>query len=346
MSPNHERMALIQKKHKHSLAVLICAVLLLTAVILSLTTGSYALSPGEILNTLLGRGDRLQAFTLFELRLPRTVLALIVGAALGISGGVLQAITRNPLAEPGMTGINAGAALFVVLWISSGSGANYSALSMSTARLIPLVAMAGGLLSALFIYLFAYKKGLRPVRFILTGIGVNAGILAVISFYQLNMSKGDYNQVLTWTSGSLWGSSWDYIMITLPVAALLAFVILARSRTLDALALGDTLAQGVGVHVRREMLFFLMAAAFLAAAATAVAGNIAFLGLLGPQLARRLTRPVHKRLLPLAAVISAAILIFADTAARNLFSPIELPVGIVVSILGVPYFIYLMFKGK
>lgn len=334
------------KNQKNKIAVLYCFVLLLAVMMLSLMLGSYKMSPLEVMQTLLGNGNTLQEFTIYDVRLPRIVLAVIVASALAVSGGILQGITRNPLAEPGIIGINAGAALFVVLWISSGTTAYYSALSVSTVIFMPLAAMAGSLLCVLFIYLFAYKKGIRPVRFILTGIGVNAGITAVITFYQLNMSKGDYNQVLTWTNGSLWGSSWNYILLTLPAIFILIILVLARSRILDVLGLGDELAMGIGLCVQKEMLFFLICAAFLAALATSVAGNIAFLGLLGPQIARRIAGPTHRTMLPLAALISAVILVAADTAARNLFSPVEIPVGIIVSILGVPYFIYLMLKGK
>lgn len=334
------------KKAKYKIAVLVCIVLLLLTVIISLMVGSYQMTPGEVIGTFLGNGDSMQRFTIYELRLPRVVLAVIVASALGVSGGVLQAVTRNPLSEPGMIGINAGAALFVVLWISAGTSAYYSELAASKAFFMPVLAIVGSLLTVAFIYLFSYKRGIRPVRFILTGVGVNAGITAVISFYQLNMSKGDYNQVLTWTNGSLWGSSWNYIIITLPLILVLIFFILFRSKVLDVLALGDELAMGVGVSLQREVLFFLILSSCLAAIATSVAGNIAFLGLLGPQIAKRLAGPSHRKMLPLSAGVSAVILVTADTVARNLFSPIEIPVGIIVSIVGVPYFIYIMLKGK
>lgn len=334
------------KKHKSLFFTAGLVILLLILGLAALMIGSYSISPKEVLETFLGKGTSLQEFTIYQIRLPRVILAVIVASALSVSGGILQGITRNPLSEPGMIGINAGAALFVVLWISSGTSAYYSSLSMTTILFIPLIAMAGSLLSVIFIYLFSYKKGIRPVRFILTGIGINSGISAVITFYQLNMSKGDYNQVLTWTNGSLWGSSWNYILLTLPAVLLLIVLTLIRSRTLDVLSLGDELSAGVGVSIQKEMVFFLVTAAFLAALATAVAGNIAFLGLLGPQIARRIAGPTHRKMLPLAAFISSIILILADTAARNLFSPVEIPVGIIVSVFGVPYFIYLMIKEK
>ena len=331
---------------KNKIVGIVCFLLLLGTVMLSLMLGSYSMTPKEVIQTILGNGNKLQNFTIFQIRLPRIALAIIVASALSISGGILQGITRNPLAEPGMIGINAGAALFVVFWISSGTTAYYSALSFSTIIWMPVVAITGSLLSVLVICLFAYKKGIRPVRFLLTGVGVNAGITAIISFYQLNMSKGDYNQVLTWTNGSLWGSNWNYILLTFPLITVLILLVLFRSKILDVLGLGDELAFGLGVSVQKERLFFLICSALLSAIATSVAGNIAFLGLLGPQIAKRIVGPVHRTMLPFAAGISAIILILADTAARNLFSPLEIPVGIVVSILGVPYFIYLMLKGK
>lgn len=334
------------KKYKSLLLTAGILFLLLIVALAALMAGSYPISPTEVVDTFLGKGTALQEFTIYQIRLPRVVLAVVVASALSISGGILLGITRNPLSEPGMIGINAGAALFVVLWISSGTSTYYSALSTTTVLFLPAIAVSGSLLSAIFIYLFSYKRGIRPVRFILTGIGMNSGINAIITFYQLNMSKGDYNQVLTWTNGSLWGSSFHYILLTLPPVLILILITLFRSRTLDVLSLGDELSAGVGVSIQKELVFFLVIAALLAALATAVAGNIAFLGLLGPQIARRITGPIHRKMLPLAAVVSSVILILADTAARNLFSPVEIPVGIIVSVFGVPYFIYLMIKEK
>ena len=333
-------------RRKKAILAILCIILLIVSAIVALMVGSYSMSLMEVIETLLGAGNKMQNFTIFKIRLPRICLAFFVACGLGVSGGILQGITRNPLAEPGMIGINAGSALAVVLLISAKTSAYYSAISTSTAMLMPIVAMIGSLLAVCSIYLFAYKKGVTPVRFLLTGVGINAGITAIISFYQLTMSKGDYNQVLTWTNGSLWGSSWDYIRLVAPWIALLIGVTLIKSRTLDIMGLGDELATGLGVSVQREMMFFFLLSAMLAGLATAVAGNIAFLGLLGPQIAKKLFGSTHKIMLPMAACISATLLICADTIARNLFSPLEIPVGIVVSILGVPYFIYLMIKEK
>lgn len=331
----------MQKRHR---ILVLCVLLLLAAMALSIMTGSYSISPSDLLTTLLNKGSRAHTFAIFQIRLPRIVLAILVGSALGVSGTILQGITKNPLAEPGMIGINAGSALFVVLWISHGANAYSSSLSDGKVLLMPLLAIAGAFCTTAFLYGYSWRNGIRPIRFLLTGVGVNAGITAVISFYQLQMSRGDYNQVLMWTNGSLWGSSWRYILVSAPLILLLLVLVWTHSRTLDILSLGDEGAAALGVSTQRTRIWFLAAAAALAALATAVAGSIAFLGLLGPQIALRIAGVRHRLLLPLAALISSILLIIADMLARNLFSPLEIPVGILVSMIGIPYFIYLMMK--
>lgn len=331
----------MQKRHR---ILVLCVLLLLAAMALSIMIGSYSISPSDLLTTLLNKGSRAHTFAIFQIRLPRIVLAILVGSALGVSGTILQGITKNPLAEPGMIGINAGSALFVVLWISHGANAYSSSLSDGKVLLMPLLAIAGAFCTTAFLYGYSWRNGIRPIRFLLTGVGVNAGITAVISFYQLQMSRGDYNQVLMWTNGSLWGSSWRYILVSAPLILLLLVLVWTHSRTLDILSLGDEGAAALGVSTQRTRIWFLAAAAALAALATAVAGSIAFLGLLGPQIALRIAGVRHRLLLPLAALISSILLIIADMLARNLFSPLEIPVGILVSMIGIPYFIYLMMK--
>lgn len=321
------------------------AVLILSALI-ALMSGSYAMTIGEVVNTLFGNGSKAQNVVIFDLRLPRICVAFFVGIALSTAGCILQGVTKNPLAEPGMIGINAGAALAVVMLISSRSTAYYNAISMSTIYLMPLVSFLGAFLVSLLIYFLSYKKGVKPTRLILVGIGVNSGVNAIITLYQLNMSKGDYNQAMTWISGSLWGSSWVYFKIVAPVVILLFAIVYYKSKTLDVLALGDELATGLGISVAKETRVFLVLAVALSAIATSVAGNIAFLGLLGPHIGKRLVGPKHRRLIPIAALISSCLILIADTASRNLFTPLEIPVGITLSVIGVPYFIYLMMKEK
>ena len=333
-------------KNKTFIVVFGAFLLLIGAFLISLMTGTYKLSLSEMLYTFLGQGTKMHHMVIFQLRLPRILTAAFVGAALSTSGCILQSITKNQLAEPGIIGMNAGSALGVVLLITSKSSNYYDALGFGTVLLMPFAAIIGALFATLIIYGLSYKKGVDPTRLILVGIGVNAGINALITMYQLNMSKGDYNKALTWISGSLWGSSWQFFMISAPIIVLLIGFTLYKSKVLDAMDLGDELAVGLGVRIERERRILLFLAVGLAASATAVAGNIAFLGLLGPHIAKRLIGPVHRRQIPLAALINGIIIILADIVSRNLFAPLEIPVGITIAAIGVPYFIYLMMKEK
>lgn len=320
--------------------------LLIFAFFMSLRFGSYPLSFEDIFQTLAGNGSKAQEFALYQIRLPRSILALMVGYALGVSGGILQSISKNQLAEPGMIGINAGAAFFVVLWISFSTSQYYSSMTISNTILMPLIAIAGSLCICSLIYFLSYKKGIQPIRFLLVGIGINAAINALITFFQLQMNKGDFYQVLTWTNGSLWGSSWQYILFTFPILFILVIITLYKAKTLDALSFQDEIAIGLGVRIQKERFVFLLIAASLAAVSTSVAGNIAFLGLLGPQIAKKTVGGFHRKMLFYAGISSAILLLMADILARNLFSPIEIPVGILVSILSIPYFLYLIFTSN
>lgn len=323
-----------------------CGILFIVFII-SLQLGSYQIPFLDVVKTLFGGGDGVMETVVFDLRLPRILIALAVGAALSTSGCILQSVTKNPLADPGILGINAGASLAVVLLIFSGGTVYYDKIGMTSMVLMPVVAVIGAILSATLIYILSRKnKKVSPMRLILNGIGVNAGLSAFITLYQLNMSQGDYSQALTWTSGSLWGSSIDFFYIVAPISILLIIFTLYKSKTLDVMDLGDELATGLGVSVEKERICLLVIAVIIAAVATAVAGNISFLGLISPHIARKLVGPVHRRLIPVAAVISMIIILVADGISRTVFSPIEIPVGITISIIGVPYFIYLMLTSK
>jgi len=325
---------------------IIATMILMLAFVFSLTTGTYDLSIKEIIHTFMGQGNKTQSTIVFQLRLPRICIAVFVGAALSTAGCILQSITRNSLAEPGIIGMNAGAALAVVLLIATGSSNYYETMGSFTLILMPVVSIIGSFLATLIIYSLSYRKGINPTRLILVGIGVSAAINSIITLFQLNMSKGNYNQALTWISGSLWGSSWTFFYLIAPVAIVFIGIAIYKSELLDVINLGDELATGLGIHVEKERRLLLMVALVLSAIATAVAGNIAFLGLLGPHIAKGIVGPKHRRKIPVAALISGIIIVIADTASRSFFAPLEIPVGMTISVIGVPYFIYLMMKEK
>lgn len=336
-----------KKRIRYGVILGTVGILLAGCCLFSMSIGKYEISIPDILKTLCGNGTSLQNTVIFSIRLPRILVAVFVGTALSTAGCILQTVTGNELAEPGIIGLNAGSSLAVILLINGGGKFYYEKISTQTIFLMPFVSIMGSFIVAVLIYGLAYKKNkVTPVRLILTGIGVNAGINAIITVYQLNMSQGDYNQALTWISGSLWGTSWSYLYFLAPITIFVVYLTLYKSRILDVLDLGDELATGLGVAVEKERRILLGYGVILAAVATSVAGNISFLGLLGPHIAKKIVGPVHARQIPVAAGISGIMIVAADFVSKNLFSPLELPVGIAISIIGVPYFIYLMLRTK
>ena len=200
-------------KKRFGVVLIISILALLGAVIISLGMGTYQISFTEMIEVLLGNGTKMQNTAVFSLRLPRIAIALAVGAAFSTAGCILQSTTRNELADPGIVGINAGASLGVVLLISAGGAVYYEAIGDFSMFMMPFVALAGAFVASLLIYGLSYRKGISPIRLILVGIGVNAGITAFITLYQMNMSQGDYNRALVWISGSLWGSNWKFFYV-------------------------------------------------------------------------------------------------------------------------------------
>ncbi|MDR1230547.1 MAG: iron ABC transporter permease [Spirochaetaceae bacterium] len=318
--------------------------LLIAAVLLSMNLGTLPVSPWELVQTILGRGTRQQQIALFSIRLPRILIALLVGGALAVSGVILQSVTRNDLAEPGIIGISSGAAMFVVVYIYLTNGNNYYALPVFTIFTMPLIALTGGLAAAAIIYALAWQRGMKARRLLLMGIAVNAGFNALIVILQLSFDNRDFNRVLSWTSGSIWGVSWSYVIAVSPPLLFLCAAALYQSRYLDVFTLGDETACGLGVNTEKHRRLLIAMAAALAALATAVAGSIAFVGLLAPHIAGKLTGPQHRYGTPTAILTGMLLVTGADMIARNLFSPLELHIGSVVSIIGAPYFIYLMVK--
>lgn len=333
-----------KKRFKIVLVVLIA--LLLISFMVTLCWGTYKISPSQVLNTLLGNGSKLQNTAIMSIRLPRMLVGIFVAIALSTAGCILQTITKNDLADTGIIGINAGASVAAVLFITYSTGAYYSELGQLSIFVLPFMAIIGAGVSALIIYMMSSRKGIKPKRLLLIGIGLNAGLNAFITFFTFRGRVGDYNRVLVWTSGSLWGSGWTYAKVIIPIVALMFIVVLLNHKKLDVLNLSDELAISLGLNLEKERKKFLTFAVILAGTATAFAGNIGFLGLISPHIARKLVGSYHKNFIIISAMISIIIVILADAVSRNLFSPIEIPVGITVSIFGVPYFIYLMMKEK
>ena len=207
---------------------------------------------------------------------------------------------------------------------------------------MPIVALSGAIFGAFLIYILAWKNGINSSRLLLIGIGINIAFTSLLTIFQLRFTTQEFNRVMAWISGSIWGASWKYVLAILPFIIIFMVLTIYKSRYLDGLNLGDEVATGIGIEVEKERRKLIIYAVILAGVATSVAGSIGFLGLVSPHIARKLIGPKHKKLIPVAALIGSLILLVSDTIARNLIAPMEMPVGIIVSIIGVPYFIYLM----
>ncbi|MYL72586.1 iron chelate uptake ABC transporter family permease subunit [Halobacillus litoralis] len=333
------------RKTRFSFVMAVLFLFLGLMVLISLNMGVVKIAPLDVLKTFIGQGTDRQELVLFNFRLPSMVLALFVGAGLAVSGAILQGVTQNDLADPGILGINTGAGFAVILYIF------FFQTSMAVVTgfgiyILPLFALIGAFLAAFLVYALAWKKGVNPIRLILVGIGVNAGFSAVLIIFQVKMNPQDFNQALVWLAGDLWMGNWNLVFVIVPPILLMIAWTIYRSRTLNVMNLGDSMSMGLGIPVEKARRTFLLLAVGLAGLSVAAGGGIAFLGLVAPHIARRIVGPGHQRMIPAAALIGAIFLVVADTIGKNIIAPAEIPVGIVVSIVSTPYFVYLLMKTQ
>jgi iron complex transport system permease protein len=323
--------------------ILLLGILIILAFIISMNTGYTHLSPWDLIRTLFGSGTHKEQLILFEFRLPRIILSIMIGAGLAVSGCILQSVSRNALADPGILGINAGAGLMVILFISF-----YPSTSAAPVFLLPVLALIGAGLTALVIFSLASKRneGLHPTRLLLSGIGVAAAISAATIVLTLRLSPENYQFVATWMAGSIWGANWKFVLALLPWVVVLLPYAFFKASVLNILNLGDQTAAGLGASVQKERVKLLAVAVGLAGSCVSVSGGIGFVGLIGPHLARRLVGPKHQMLIPISAMVGSLLVIVGDTIGRWLLQPSEIPTGIVVAVIGAPYFLYLLGRSK
>ncbi|MFD8675701.1 FecCD family ABC transporter permease [Streptomyces seoulensis] len=315
---------------------LIVVVLLLVAVLAAgvalIGTGDAHIPVMDVLRTLFGNGNPYQDFIVNELRLPRLLVGLLVGASLGLGGALFQSISRNPLGSPDVLGLaqgsTAGALVMIVLF--SGSAAAVTA-----------GALVGGLVTGLGIYLLAWKQGVHGYRLVLVGIGVSAVLTAVNGYLITKADIVDAARAVVWMTGSLSGRDWTQVWPLLILCAVVVPVVLANGRALRMLEMGDDVAYALGVRVHRVRLVLMTCAVLLTAAATAAAGPVGFVALTAPQLARRLTRSPGPNLVP-SLCMGAALLVTADWVCQRLFGADQLPVGVVTGVVGGAYLLWLL----
>ncbi|CAM5190276.1 transport system permease [Lysinibacillus sphaericus] len=330
--------------------ITILLLLILGASYLHLTNGVFDMSVMDVLKTLL-RIEPNPKFDLviFEFRLPRIVIAALVGVGLGMAGVVLQGITRNGLADPGILGINAGAGAAVVIFMF------FFQLRVVTADIsswlsilmMPIFGFVGGTMAAALIFSFAMKNGhLDMQRLILTGIAINSGFGALSLFLSLKMNAQDYESAAVWMAGSIYNANWIFVVSMLPWLLLLGFYVYRKSYLLDYFQLEEDSITSLGIALEKEKMKLLLASVGLVSACVSVSGSIGFIGLMAPHIAKQLVGIQHRYVMPVSALIGACLLVLADFIGKTVFAPSELAVGIVVSIIGIPYFLYLLVKSK
>lgn len=308
---------------------------------LDINAGYQAYSLQDLWNVVQGTAAPGLIYTLVQLRLPRVVCSLLVGIGLALSGCVLQGISRNEMAEPGILGINAGAGLLIALfiWLVPVSG-------VSLTVVLPLLAFVGSVAVALLDWRLAIVHGTpSPRRLLLVGVAMSTGLASVTSMVMLRLPDSDYAFVQNWIAGNIWGATWENAIMLAGVLAVLLFAVLYKARTLNVLALGPLLATGVGVNVKRQTRLLLALAVGASSVCCAVGGGLSFVGLVCPHMARRLVGPNFRRLVPATVLVGADPMLFADVISRTLLLPAEIPVGIVVAVIGAPYFLYLLAKS-
>ena len=306
------------------------------AMVASLTLGSVDISFSTIVHTLLGNVQTTDEMVIWNIRFPRNIVGALVGANLAVSGAILQAVMKNPLADPGIVGVSSGAGLAGVIML----------IFMPEASiLLTPVAFVGAMLSAAAVYALAWKNGIRPTRIILAGVAVSAflgsGISALLVFYSDKVQGA-----LLWMVGGLSARSWPQVETLFPYTILGLVLALAGCKALTILSLGDETARGLGVPVERVRFSMTAVAALLAAGAVSVAGLIGFVGLVVPHIVRLIIGTDYKYVIPGSAIMGAGVLVFCDTLGRVAFSPIEIPAGIIMAFLGAPFFLYLLRRSS
>ncbi|MFD2685843.1 FecCD family ABC transporter permease [Streptomyces phyllanthi] len=304
----------------------------LTASVVLIGTGDFPIPAADVLRTLVGEGNQGQEFIVTELRLPRVLVGLLVGAALGLGGALFQSISRNPLGSPDVLGLAQGstAGALVVIVLFSG-----------TASQVTAGALAGGLATGLGIYLLAWKRGVHGYRLVLVGIGVAAIVTAVNGYLITKADLVDAARAVVWMTGSLNGRDWSQVEPLAWMCVTLVPLVLVNAPGLRMTEMGDDVSYALGVRVERLRMLLMVAAVLLTAGATAAAGPVGFVALTAPQLARRLTRSPGPNLVP-SMCMGATLLITADLASQRAFGADQLPVGVVTGVLGGVYLLWLL----
>jgi len=329
-------MDVSERKNRRIVVIITLLVLLIVAVYTGLSLGAVKVNLSQILQVLKGNGEEVYETIIYNLRLPRIIIGLLVGACLAASGALLQGVMKNPLADPGIIGVSAGGGLAAILTMVIFPAYSY---------LLPFLAFIGAFTATICIYLFAWDKGASPVKIVLAGVAMNA-LLGAMTNGVMVLYSDRIQSVIGWLSGGLNGRGWYHVEIIFPYAIVMLLLSFFTIKPMNILILGDESAKLLGQNVEWIRLVIILLASFLAGIAVSVAGLIGFVGLVVPHMIRLLIGEDYRYLLPYSIVGGAVLVVLADTVARTAFDPIELPVGILLAALGAPFFIILLRKRR
>lgn len=318
--------------------VLFVGILLLVAG-LSLKTGKNSLTFSQLGRVLFAKGLPSQELLLMQFRMPRVLVAIMAGGGLAAAGFLLQGVTQNDLADSSILGINSGAGLFVLVYLIFFNTGIYP-------WLLPIFACAGSFLSGGLVYLSAHRKkmGITVNRLLLAGITMNAGISALTLFLTIRISKQSYAFVTSWLAGSIWGSSWQYVQIIFVVLATVLPLSMTQIKALQVMSFGDEAAISLGINVVRRRQIALLLAIILAGSCVSVAGSISFVGLVAPHIGKKLAGSASKSGYLLGVLTGGILVLIGDTIGKNILTSGEVPAGILVALIGAPYFVYLLMR--
>lgn len=312
------------------------SILLLIFVVISIGMGSVYISPLETIQTIFTRSEEMATTIIWDLRIPRVAVAAIVGVNLALSGALLQAVMRNPLADPGLTGVSSGASVTVLAIML---------VFPNFTSFVPIAAMIGGTIAVAIVYALAWKKNtISPVHIILAGVAVNAifgGITGLLSILYSDRLPA----ALQWMNGSLGGKGMGDVAVLLPYSMIGWVLALFCIRSANLLSLGEKVASNLGENTNRIRILLSLVAVYLAAVSVSIVGLLGFVGLVVPHMARLIVGTNYRFVIPMSMVLGAVILVIADTIGRTLFAPLDLPAGIIMAMVGGPYFLYVMRKG-
>jgi iron complex transport system permease protein len=311
----------------------------LASMIISTGLGDMNIHPYDVMNTIMGKGSQDHTIVIHTLRLPRIITAFLVGVSLAVAGAILQGMVRNPLASPDIIGITSGASVAAVAFIT------IFPESVSI-RWLPVAAMIGAGITAIMVYLLAWKKGITPIRLILIGIGIN---FLMVSFTKVMLVLSPFytaSEAYLWLTGTVYGSTWENVWTLLPWTLLFIPLAFIYARNVNVQQLGDEIATSVGSNVQCHRFILLFICVALAGSAVAVGGGISFIGLIAPHIARKLVGPSFGGVLPIAALTGGLMVMLADLVARTAFMPSDIPVGVFTAGIGAPFFIYLLYRNR